>query len=458
MNKYKIFTFVLVAALLLGACATPPTTKPPEATAPPVQEQPTTAPEATTAPAENITIKFWHQEQVDVRVKVLQVLLDKFHELNPNITVVQETMTWDEQFVKIMSALEAGNVPDLLWGTEGTAVTLQDTGKILPVTDIVEAIDKQYSYVPAHRDVLKWNGEYWGVPIFGLSYNFWYRKDLFKAAGIEPPKTWDELLAAAEKLNKPSEQKWGIALPASGTLYGDQVVVNFLYSNGGDIMGKGNKLTLNTPEFVQTLDYYSKLAKFAPPDNANYTWPEAGQAFGQSKAGMLATFNAVLDWISTGNTPDNLGIIPFPAAAGKESYTIGYTLNIMMLTPDPAKQDAIKKFLAFMLEPDNYGTWAAEFEPGLFLPITKAGLDSKTYWANEKVAPYADQIRTAMELTTINKAFGFVAGEKPLPGLGPLGNGHVLADAAQKVIFGEMTPEEAAAWAQKQGEDLLAQQ
>lgn len=449
MNRNKFFTLALVIMLLIGACTSPTATKAPEQSSPI---------ETNEEPVENITLKFWHQEQVDVRVKALQKLLDKFHEQNPNITVIQETMNWDEQFVKIMSSVEAGNMPDILWGTEATLVTMESTGRLVPVTDIVETLDKQYSYVPSHRDVLMWDGEYWGVPIFALSYNFWYRIDLFKEAGLEPPKTWDDLITAAEKLNKPTEQKWGIALPASGTMYGDQVVASFLFSNGGNIMDENNRLSLNTPEFIKTLEYYEKLAKFAPPDNANYTWPEAGQAFGQSKAAMLATFNAVLDWISTGNSPENLGIIPFPAAAGKENRSIGYTLNVMMLTQDKSKQDAAKKLLSFLLEPDNYGIWAAEFEPGLFLPITKAGLEAESYWTHESIAPYAKQIRTALELTSGNVAFGFVEGQRPQPGVGPLGNGHVLADAAQKVIFGEMTPEEAAAWAQTQGENLLSQE
>ncbi len=240
----NLLPLLLMLTLLLVACggAAAPTSAPPAATQPPAPAAATQppAPAATTAPSGGegqITINFWHQESVDVRVKVLQTLLDKFHEQNPNITVIQNTMTWDEQFVKLMSAVKAGNPPELLWGTDQTTVTMAATGALVPVTDIVKALDSQYGYVAAHRDALNWDNEYWGVPIFGLSYNFWYRKDLFKEAGLEAPKTWDEMLAAAKKLNAPSSQKWGTVFPASGTLYADQVVASFLFSNGGDIMG-----------------------------------------------------------------------------------------------------------------------------------------------------------------------------------------------------------------------------
>jgi multiple sugar transport system substrate-binding protein len=404
-----------------------------------------------------IELTFWHQEQVESRVAVLQELLDKFHEQNPNITVTQQTMTWDEQFAKLMSAIEAGNPPDIAWGTEHTTVTLWNADAIKPVTDIVQSLDASYSYQPAHLWRLQWDGDYWGIPIFGLSYNLWYNRSHFEEADIDPPENWSELLDAAETLNSPPD-RWGMALPTSATFYGDQVVANFLFNNAGAILGSGSEPLLKSPEFEETLEFYARLSEFTPPDSSTYEWPEAGQAFAQGRSSMLSTYNAVLDWEKVGNDPSDLGIAPFPHDRDAETRTLSYTLNMMVLTDDGDKREAIKKLLEFMMEPENYGLWAAEFEAGLFLPITEAGLDSETYWDHELVNQYSEQIRTAIQLTENNTAYGFLKGEQPDPGLGPLTGGHVLADAAQKVMNGEMTSGEAATWAQEGVADLLAKE
>ncbi len=399
-------------------------------------------------PEEEIVITFWHQEQVDNRIKVLDKLFDEFYE-ETGIRVVQETMTWDEQYVKLMSAIEADNPPDVTWGTEGTAVTLLEAGAIKPATDIVEEVDAMYTYVPSHRDRLFWSGEYWAIPVLGLSYNYWYRADMFEEAGLEVPETWDDVIAAAEALNDPPN-RWGIALPTGESLYGDQVMTSILFANGGTVMAKGNQLAVNSPEMQKALEIYRDLAQFTPPDAGNYTWPEAGQAFAQGKAAQLITFNAVLDYASVAeNDPANLGIAPMPYTPGKDVKTVSYTLCMMFLTEDPVKLDAIKTWLMWMMEPDHYGEWAAEFEPGLFLPITEAALGGTSFWEHEKISPYKEQVRELLELTSFNTGTAWVIGDRPDPFSGTIYNTFPLIKAAQLVLFEGATPEDGAAEAER---------
>ena len=130
-----VFALLVIASMLLTGCQA-------------------ATPEA--EPEEEIVITFWHQEAVDTRVKILQELLDEFYE-ETGIMVVQETMTWGEQFVKLMSAIEAGNPPDITWGTEGTAVTLLEAGAIVPMTDIVEEIDGWRKAIAAVRTVNRYH-------------------------------------------------------------------------------------------------------------------------------------------------------------------------------------------------------------------------------------------------------------------------------------------------------------
>ncbi len=93
---------------------------------------------------------------------------------------------------------------------------------------------------PASIGAASINGTLYGIPneidVYALNYN----KKLFEAAGIaEAPKTWDEFLAAAEKLTDKSKGQQGFGLInswAAGVLH---PFSSLLVSNGGDLVVDG---------------------------------------------------------------------------------------------------------------------------------------------------------------------------------------------------------------------------
>jgi ABC-type glycerol-3-phosphate transport system substrate-binding protein len=164
----------------------------------------------------------------------------------------------------------------------------------------------------------------------------------------------------------------------------------------------------------------------------------------QSKAGMLITFNAILDYeqIDT-NLPEDLGIVKMPGTPGVEPLTQGSTLNIMVTTNDPAEKDAIKQFILFMMKPENYGGWAANFEAGLFLPVTKAGMEADSYYEHELVAAYAEQVGMVLDFTKYNYNPLWYPGDKPDPNIGTILQGRPMMTAVQQVLYEGATFDEA---------------
>jgi ABC-type glycerol-3-phosphate transport system substrate-binding protein len=164
----------------------------------------------------------------------------------------------------------------------------------------------------------------------------------------------------------------------------------------------------------------------------------------QSKAGMLITFNAILDFEQVdANLPENLGIVKMPGTPGVEPLTQGSTLNIMVTTDDPVEKDAIKQFILFMMKPENYGWWAANFEAGLFLPVTKAGMESESYAEHELISAYADTVDKILEFTKYNYNPLWYAGEKPDPNIGTILQGRPMMTAVQQVLYEDATYDEA---------------
>src|SRR5690606_14888689 len=110
--------------------------------------------------------------------------------------------------------------------------------------------------------------------MWNMAHSLWYRKSVFEEAGIEPPTTWDEWLAAAEALT--TDGQYGIGIPANKNLYTDQTVYDFMINGGADeIYNSDGTLRFNNPEAVGAFQMYSDLFQFSPPDSPGWAWGEA---------------------------------------------------------------------------------------------------------------------------------------------------------------------------------------
>jgi multiple sugar transport system substrate-binding protein len=148
----------------------------------------------------------------------------------------------------------------------------------------------------------------WSVDYFILYYN----KEIFQKKGVAIPKTFDEMVATADKLTDPAAGTFGFVgrglRNANMTLWS-----NFYLNYGGEFLdAKGNILT-DGPEAIEATKMYQRVMKDAPPGVAGFNWMESMAAFSQGRAAM---------WI------DGVGWAPAvedPAASrivGKVGYTM----------------------------------------------------------------------------------------------------------------------------------------
>ena len=122
----------------------------------------------------------------------------------------------------------------------------------------------------------------WSVDYFILYYN----KELFAKKGVAVPKTFEEMVTAAEALTDPKEGIYGFVgrglRNANMTLW-----TNFFLNYGGEFLdAKGNILT-DGPEAIEATKLYQRLlTKVAPPGVAGFNWMESMAAFTQGRAAM----------------------------------------------------------------------------------------------------------------------------------------------------------------------------
>jgi len=458
MTRKQMFSLVIIVVMLTGTflagCSEKATETPAEVAPPASTEVPAeVAPEATTAaPVEPVEITLWHLEELDFRVAAYQKLADDFMAQNPDVKVNIEVQSWADAQPKLLAAAQSGTLPDICQGSASMTLTMWETGQLQTADSIVQSIDAKHTYIAENlRDKFDyWEDHYWAVPVWSQSIMLYYRDDLFKAAGIEIPTTWDELMVAAEALT--GDGVFGIGIPAKKAMYTDEVTHAFMHTNGVQIFDAQGNVVFNSPETIETMAYYKELAAYSSPDTLTMDWAEAENNFATGKVAMNMFFGNIIDRVRKDNPSWALDVKSMPVPirdAGDNQGTETFVIQMMVFSQDPAKFAATQRFLEFMMEPDNYVPWLVSLGGGTtFLPITKTGMESPLFTDNELVKNYWASVQAELDASTRAEFYGFYYG--PNPDIGPVNGNNIVAEAFQKVILGEMTPEEAAAWGQEE--------
>lgn len=169
------------------------------------------------------------------------------------------------------------------------------------------------------------NQKLYGIPIVTEREIMYYRKDILQENNIPVPKTLDELVAAAKKLNNPDKGIYGFVARGQRSPAVTQLS-SFLYSYGGDF-AKDGKATINTPEAIKAYQTYGDLLRlYGPPGTLNMAWPQAFAVFQQGKAVFLTDADSLYTNLTDpkkSTVSDKVGFAQFPAGtAGSKPYNI----------------------------------------------------------------------------------------------------------------------------------------
>lgn len=180
----------------------------------------------------------------------------------------------------------------------------------------------------------------------------YYRKDLLAAAGIEVPKTFDELKAAVEKLHDPGNGVYGFvsrgAVSAAVTQFS-----SFLYGFGGD-WTDGDTGAVDSPEAIAAYEFYGGLLReYGPPGTQDMSWQQALPIFAQGKAAFYTEgdsfFTNFLD-ASQSVVGDKVGFAVVPGgAAGQRPYNVPNTA--FGVSNFSKKKDAAWTFIEWATSP-----------------------------------------------------------------------------------------------------------
>ena len=149
-------------------------------------------------------------------------------------------------------------------------------------------VDYDYAdFDPGRQKVATYAGEAWFAPLTGGGDLMVYRKDLLEKAGIKPPATLEEFVAAAKKLNDPANGVYGVALRGQRGS-GANVWRWMPYFRGyGGQWFDGDKPVFDSPAALKATQTYLELFKYSAPGTKTGGWDEATGAFLAGKVALL---------------------------------------------------------------------------------------------------------------------------------------------------------------------------
>ena len=245
----------------------------------------------------------------------------------------------------------------------------------------------------AWRDADSINGVPYGIPYDGEVTVQVYRKDLYAAKGLKPATTLDELVANAKALTDPANRQYGLALRGfAGAGQNMYIYPSLLHGFGGKWFN-GKNLVVNSPEAVQTLDWYvNTLTQYAPPAVRNWNWPDIADAFSQGTLGCYIDAHSSAAVI---NNPEKSKVVGKIAYArwpkGPKDKCVssiwnwGFPINAAL--PDKAKK-ATWLFIMWATCAETQARTSWKFAG----PAKRSGINRLSLW---KSAEFADAMKGA---------------------------------------------------------------
>lgn len=321
--------------------------------------------EATTEPAaagSDISGKIvFLTNRTDMIGKEYDEYAKRFNEKYPNIKVEFEGSQTDyNQQAKVRMA--SGELPDVMFIP---VIPNSDLPKYFASLDDL-GLNDQITF----KDFKSQDGKLYGITTGNSTSGIVYNKKVFADAGItEVPKTWDEFLAACEKL------KANGVIPLSSNFKDKWPLNDWVYSLPRVIEGKADfpndKLNTDTP-FTMENGYGKSLSLLRELNEKGYlekdinstNWEQSKKDVASGKFGMYFLGNWVINQvINAGTTSDNVGFFPLPY---DNSGTLTASLspdNFYAVSKNSKSLDAAKVFVKWMIEDSGYEDFAGFISP-----------------------------------------------------------------------------------------------
>ncbi|WP_321076646.1 sugar ABC transporter substrate-binding protein [Mobiluncus sp.] len=327
------------------------------------------------------------------RTELIRGLLQDFEKEHPNIKVELISPPTEQADQKIQQMLQSGSGVDVLEVRDLTVGPFSNNGWLYDMAPDFKNWDGLAKLTDqAQKFTINADGKSYFIPYGFYGLSLFYRTDLVKQAGFEgAPKSWEDLVEQAAKIQNPAQNRYGYAFRGGPNSAGQLMSILEAYNADNlDVANaykvKSGKTIFTTPESQTALDKYVELYKTGSPESSvSWGYAEMVQGFTNGSTAFLLQDPEVIATVKESSlTEDQWGVAPNPVGpTGKAAWpmaTAGWGVTqfskhkaeavelVKWLAGDPsttfAKENSLVPILQAAGEDEFFktGPWAAYVE------------------------------------------------------------------------------------------------
>lgn len=323
----------------------------------------------------------------DQTMGIFQDMEADFEAAHPDVDIKLEDVSWDNLQQRLTTDIAGGTAPDI--AIIGTRWLLD-----YAANDIAEPIDDYLTpefkakFIDAFLEPSVIDGVTYGLPVAASARAMYYNKDLLAKAGIEePPKTWDELVAAAQAVKEKGDGAYGFGMQGK-EIETDIYWYYALWTHGGELVEDG-KSAIDSEAGVQAANLYKSLIDqgLTQPGPTGSNRQDIESLFKQGRAAMILSGPWLRGQIKD-EAPDlNYALAPIPQGSVQATY--GVTDTIMIFKSSEHKDIAWQFLEEAAFSEKNRTTFSAKEG---FLPVMKAVAEAPEFANNPQLKAFTDML------------------------------------------------------------------
>jgi sn-glycerol 3-phosphate transport system substrate-binding protein len=271
--------------------------------------------------------------------------------------------SYGETLTKAVTAIRGGSGPHFSVLLAAELHSLRDMDILAPIEEIDAGAETRAwlsGFFPAFMANSLAAEKTWSVPFQRSTSVYFYNKDQFRDAGLDPeapPRSWAQLVEAGQKLTRrEGSARWGVQLATNaGTA---QWTFGALANQVGHLLMNtaGTEVAFNHPRAIEAAEFWRAMAFTSRITPQGVTeWATLAPNFLQGSASMI--------WSTTGNLTNirqnarfPFGVAGLPGKEGPRTVVGGGNLYVFK-NANPAERAAALRFARFVTAPEMAADW-----------------------------------------------------------------------------------------------------
>jgi ABC-type glycerol-3-phosphate transport system substrate-binding protein len=300
------------------------------------------------------------------------------------------SVTWDNAQQTVNNRVDGNKAPDVSRWPARWIPQLVGKDALVPLDDMMNG-DFGGRFYEGMAEGCKYERSYYGAPWAASNKCFYYNKDVFESAGLDPENptldTWDDMLSAAQTITEQTDTP-ALGLAGADAIETGSQYYHYHWSHGADLVDDEGKPVVNSDAGVEALSFYSDLHLehgVTQSSPLSSTRQDIRQLFEGGDLGMVIAHVYTGINIDDSDADFGYGIVQVPKGpAGRFSLN---TIDAVSVFAQTEVEDLAKNLLRFYLQEERHFQYAKNKG---FMPTIEAVGERDYFQESKNWKPYIE--------------------------------------------------------------------